>query len=84
MRRRLTMPHIVIKAIEGATTEQQQECAKHISAVVNKTLGKPDKYISVSYEGYSFPEWEGVYNDFIKDNDNVILKPGYTNPKTFS
>jgi hypothetical protein len=24
-----------------------------------------------------------VYNECIKDNDNVLVKPGYTNPKTF-
>jgi hypothetical protein len=46
-------------------------------------MGKPEKYISVSVEEYSFDEWEGVYNDFIKNRGNVILKPGYSNPKTF-
>ncbi|MDR0821213.1 MAG: hypothetical protein LBN40_01950 [Oscillospiraceae bacterium] len=78
------MPHIVIKAVEGATERQIEEAAIQIADVIHKTLGKPAKYISVSYEGYAFGEWEGVYNEFVKDKDNVFVKPGYTNPKTFS
>ena len=78
------MPHIVVKIISGPSQKQIQEAAEQIAAVVNKTMGKPEKYISVSVEEYSLGEWEGVYNDFVKDKDNVILKPGYTNPKTFA
>ncbi|MCL1964166.1 MAG: tautomerase family protein [Firmicutes bacterium] len=78
------MPHVVIKAIQGATPAQYQEAADRIADVINKTLGKPAKYISVSVEEYSFPEWEGVYNEFVKDKANVLVKPGYTNPKTFA
>ena len=77
------MPHIVIKTIKGPSQEQLQEAAGQISAIVNKTMGKPEKYISVSVEEYSFGEWEDVYNDCIKDKDNILVKPGYTNPKTF-
>lgn len=77
------MPHIVIKTIKGPSQEQLQEAAKQISEIINKTLGKPRKYISVSVEEYSFGEWKDVYDQFIKDNDNVILKPEYTNPVTF-
>lgn len=77
------MPHIVIKTIAGPSEAQLKEAAEQISAIVNKTMGKPEKYISVSVEEYSFDEWEGVYNEFVKDKDNVVKKPGYTNPKTF-
>ncbi|MDR1540508.1 MAG: tautomerase family protein [Clostridiales bacterium] len=77
------MPHIVIKTLSGPSETQLKEAAKQISAVINKTLGKPEKYISVSVEEYSFADWEGVYNEFVKDKENVIIKPGYTNPKTF-
>jgi len=77
------MPHVVIKAIKGASPQQLQEAAEQISVVVNKTMGKPEKYISVSVEEYSFGEWEGVYNECIKGKENVLVKPGYTNPKTF-
>jgi phenylpyruvate tautomerase PptA (4-oxalocrotonate tautomerase family) len=77
------MPHIVIKTISGPDKQQLQDAAKQISAIVNKTLGKPEKYISVSVEEYSFGEWEGVYNDCIKEKDNLLVKPGYSNPKTF-
>ncbi|MCL2880365.1 MAG: tautomerase family protein [Treponema sp.] len=77
------MPHIVIKTISGPTKKQMQEAAGQIAEVVSKTMGKPSKYISVSVEEYSFPEWEGVYNEFVKGKDNVLVKPGYTNPKTF-
>jgi hypothetical protein len=45
-------------------------------------LGKPEKYISVSVEEYSFDEWEGVFNEYIKGKDNVLVKPGYSDPKT--
>ena len=78
------MPHIVIKTIKGPSRAQLQQAAEQISAIVNKTMGKPEKYISVSVEEHSFGEWEGVYDEFIKNKDNVLVKPGYTNPKTFS
>jgi phenylpyruvate tautomerase PptA (4-oxalocrotonate tautomerase family) len=77
------MPHIVIKTVSGPSESQLKLAAEQIAAVVNKTMGKPEKYISVSVEEYSFAEWEGVYNEFVKDKDNVVIKPGYTNPKTF-
>jgi len=77
------MPHIVIKTISGPSKQQLQDAAEQIAAVVNKTMGKPDKYISVSVEEYSFGEWEGVYNECIKDKPNVLVKPKYSNPKTF-
>ena len=77
------MPHIVIKTISGPSPDDLQKAAEQIGEIVNKTLGKPKKYISVSVEEYSFDDWEGVYNDFVKDKDNVLVKPGYTDPKTF-
>lgn len=77
------MPHIVIKTIRGPSHEQLQQAAEQIAAVVNTTMGKPEKYISVSVEEYAFGEWEGVYNECVKGKDNVLVKPGYTNPKTF-
>ena len=77
------MPHIVIKTISGKPQEQLQEAAEQAVAAVSKALGKPDKYFSVSVEEYSFDEWEGVYNEYVKGKDNVLVKPGYTNPKTF-
>ena len=78
------MPHVVIKTIKGPSRKQQEEAARKISQVIRETMGKPEKYISVSVEEYSFAEWEGVYNESIKDKDNVILKPGYTDPVTFA
>ena len=77
------MPHVVIKTISGPSQKQLQEAAEQISKIINKTMGKPEKYISVSVEEYGFDEWEGVYNEFIKGKDNVLVKPGYSNPKTF-
>ena len=77
------MPHIVIKTISGPSKDELQKAAEQIGEIVNKTLGKPKKYISVSVEEYSFGQWEGVYNEFVKGKDNVLVKPGYTNPKTF-
>jgi hypothetical protein len=41
------------------------------------------KAIVVSINGYSFAEWEGEYNEFVRDKNNVVVKSGYTNPKTF-
>ena len=77
------MPHIVIKTISGPSKEQLQSAAEKIAKIVNEEMGKPEKYISVSVEDYSFDEWEGVYNEYVKDKDNVLVKPQYTNPKTF-
>jgi phenylpyruvate tautomerase PptA (4-oxalocrotonate tautomerase family) len=73
------MPHIVIKSIGGSS----QEAAEQAVAVLSKAMGKPEKYFSVAVENYSFGEWEGVYNNCIKDNQNVLVKPGYNNPVTF-
>ena len=72
------MPHIVIKTISGPSKDQLQEAAEQIAAVVNKTMGKPEKYISVSVEEYDYAQWEGVYNEFVKDKDNVLVEPGYS------
>ena len=77
------MPHIVIKTIKGPSEKQLQDAAGKISEIINETLGKPKKYISVSVEEYSMDEWDGVFNEYIKGKDNVIVKPGYSNPKTF-
>ena len=74
------MPHIVIKAIEGCTKEQYQQAADEIAVVIEKTLGKSASSTSVSIEDYKKEEWETVYNEFIKEKDNVIRKPGYTMP----
>ena len=77
------MPHIVIKTISGPSKAELQTASEQIAEIVNKTLGKPSKYISVSVEEYAFGEWEGVYNEYVKDKKNVLVKPGYSNPKTF-
>lgn len=77
------MPHVVIKTISGPSQEQLQKAAEEIAAVVNRTMGKPEKYISVSVEEYDYSQWEDVYNEYVKDKDNVLVKPGYTDPKTF-
>ncbi len=78
------MPHIVIKTISGPSKEQLQEAAEQIAAVVNKTMGKPEKYISVSVEEYDYSQWKDVYDAFVKDKDNVLVKPGYTDPESFT
>ena len=77
------MPHVVIKTISGPSQADLQKAAEQIGEIVNKTLGKPKKYISVSVEEYAFGEWPGVYNEFVKDKNNVLVKPGYTDPETF-
>jgi phenylpyruvate tautomerase PptA (4-oxalocrotonate tautomerase family) len=77
------MPHVVIKTISGPSREALQKAAEQIGDIVNKTLGKPKKYISVSFEEYSVDEWEGVYKEFIKDQNGLLIKPGYTDPRTF-
>ena len=73
------MPHIIIKSIGGAS----KEAAEQAVAVLSKAMGKPEKYFSVAVESYSFGDWEGVYNEHIKDNPSVVVKPGFSDPKTF-
>ncbi len=77
------MPHIVVKTISGPSKQQLEQAAAEIAEVVNRTMGKPQKYISVSVEEYAFDEWPKVHEEFIKDKDNVLVKPGYTDPVTF-
>jgi len=78
------MPHIVIKTLSGKSQDQLQEAARQAVAVISKTLGKPEKYCSASVEEYSPAEWVEVYNGQIKDSDKVLVKPGYTDPVTFT
>jgi phenylpyruvate tautomerase PptA (4-oxalocrotonate tautomerase family) len=78
------MPHIIIKTISGPSRRQLAAAAEMAADVISVELGKPKKYISVSVEEYSFGEWEAVYDDCVKDKKNVFVKPGYTDPKTFS
>ena len=78
------MPHIVIKAIKGASPEQVRLAAEQIAEIVSKTTGKHKKYISVYYEEYSPHEWKDVYDECIRDKENVVIKPGYYDPVTFA
>jgi phenylpyruvate tautomerase PptA (4-oxalocrotonate tautomerase family) len=78
------MPHVIIKAIAGASETQKKNAAEAVCKAISKELGKPEKYISVSFEDYSFGEWESVYNQYVKNQDNVYRKPGYTDPVTFN
>ena len=77
------MPHIIIKAIKGPSKEEYEKAAEQIADIIDKTLGKPKRYTSVSVEEYSYDEWESVYNEHVKGNENIIRKPEYTNPRTF-
>ncbi|MCL2798026.1 MAG: tautomerase family protein [Firmicutes bacterium] len=77
------MPHVVIKAFKGPSQEAYEKAARQIAAILEETLGKPTRYTSVSLEEYDPSEWEGVFNVFVKDKENVILRPGYTDPNTF-
>ena len=72
------MPHIVIKSISGPSKEEYQKAAEQIAEIINKTLGKPEEYISVAVEEYSYNEWKAVYNDCIKGKDDLLIKPKYT------
>jgi len=76
------MPHVVIKLVSGPSKEQLQEAAEQIAVVINKTLNKQEKFISVSVEEYAFNEWGSVYNEYIKDKDNLLIEPSY-DPKMF-
>jgi phenylpyruvate tautomerase PptA (4-oxalocrotonate tautomerase family) len=77
------MPHIIIKTIRGKSQDQLEDAAKQAVIAVSKSLDKPLRSFSVSLEEYSRDEWEDVYNENIKDKDNVLIKPGYSCPKTF-
>ena len=76
------MPHIVIKTISGPSQKQLQQAAEQIVDVINKSMDKPKEYISVSVEEYSFDTWKNVYNECIKDKNNILIKPKY-DPKIF-
>jgi phenylpyruvate tautomerase PptA (4-oxalocrotonate tautomerase family) len=49
------MPHIVIKTISGPSQKQLQEAAEQIAEVVNRTMGKPNKYICVYFAAVRSP-----------------------------
>lgn len=77
------MPHIAIKLIGSPSEDQKKRVAEKIANILEEDLGKPKKYISISFEEKSFADWEEVFNLEIKDNKNLVLEPGYSNPKTF-
>jgi phenylpyruvate tautomerase PptA (4-oxalocrotonate tautomerase family) len=77
------MPHIVIKAIEGQPPEKMKEVAAKLVTAVADTLGAPTGVVSVSLEEFPRADWVGVYDEYIRDKDNVLVKPGYSNPVTF-
>ena len=78
------MPHIVIKAIKGASPEQVRLAAEQIAEIVSKTTGKHKKYISVYYEEYSPHDWIYVYDECMRDKVNVVIMPGFSDPVTFA
>jgi phenylpyruvate tautomerase PptA (4-oxalocrotonate tautomerase family) len=77
------MPHIVIKAMAGQPREKMQEIADKFTTIVAETLGAPTGVVSVSLEEYAREAWPEVYNNYIGGKDNVLVKPGYSNPVTF-
>ena len=77
------MPHIVIKTLSGKSPQMLQDAAEQVAVAVNKSMTVGMEHISVSVEEYTRAEWPGVYNECIKDNDAVVIKPGYSDPVTF-
>ncbi|MDR0696198.1 MAG: tautomerase family protein [Christensenellaceae bacterium] len=77
------MPHIDVKLVGNPSDQQKKVVAEKIAKIIEDEFGKARKYISVSIEGKSFDEWSEVYYSEIKDNKNIVIKPQYTNPRTF-
>ncbi len=72
------MPHISVKMLAGRTEEQKQKAVKALCEALEKTLGVPSKYISVTVEDYTAQEWQKVFKQEITDKkDKVYQKPQY-------
>jgi hypothetical protein len=39
--------------------------------------------VVIAAEEYSYCEWLVVYDEYVEDKDNVLVKSGYSGPKTF-
>ena len=75
------MPHVTVKLIAGPSPEQLEKAAKQIQAVLQETLGKPTHVTSVAVEEYTAAQWPDVYDECIEGNPNLVIKPGYPNPR---
>ena len=72
------MPHIVIKTLSGKSQEVLNDSAEQVAVALSKAMDKPMDSISVSVEEYSVDDWKNVYDEYIDNKDNVLIKPGYT------
>ncbi|MCL1804194.1 MAG: tautomerase family protein [Eubacteriaceae bacterium] len=77
------MPHIVIKTIGYPSKEALEEAAEEIKQILIQKLGKREKTISIALEECTYEDWPQIYEKEIKGNDNLLVKPGYTDPVTF-
>ena len=77
------MPHIIIKTIEGKSPELLAMAAKAAADAVAAVLDKPERAFSVAVEEYTFAQWPAVYDQHIRDRQDVLVKPGYSCPVTF-
>lgn len=79
------MPHASIKMLSGRSEAQKKAAAEAVAKVLSETLGASSKYVSVTVEEFTHDEWVSVYNTDIGGKlDKLAVKPGYTDPVTFS
>ena len=72
------MPHVNIKCFPGRTIEQKELCASKIRDIIVETLGCKPTSLSISIEDINEKDWKDkVWDIDIKDNNNLIIKPGY-------
>jgi 4-oxalocrotonate tautomerase len=72
------MPHISVKMLQGRTEQQKQALAAALKETLKKTIGAPEKYISVTIEDYTAEDWVDVFQEEVTDKpDAVYVKPSY-------
>jgi 4-oxalocrotonate tautomerase len=72
------MPHISVKMLEGRSEVQKQALAAALKETLKKTIGAPDRYVSVTIEDYSAQEWVDIFREEVTDKpDALYVKPDY-------
>lgn len=73
------MPHILVKMIEGRTTEQRNVIAEALTTALMQAAGSGRDAVSVAIEDVPSADWmSAVYEPDIAGKSETIFKaPGY-------
>lgn len=74
-----SMPHVIVKMVEGRSEEQKQALAAEVTRALMSSLGSAEEAISVAIEDITADDWtDTVYVPEIQGRSGFMYKkPGY-------